>query len=153
MSSTTPLKLAALDADDLSVVSAHVQDAVVKAADIRWSPKTGTFLMPMNRFAWEMAQGPRRRAADQRRRAVLHFDRVQRVRAVGVVPDDKDAVLSVLAVTFAQPDADSPAGTITIVCAGDAALRLDVECIEARLTDLGAAWSASMRPKHRAGPA
>ncbi|WMS44233.1 DUF2948 family protein [Acuticoccus sp. MNP-M23] len=151
MSSTTPLKLAALDTEDLSVVSAHVQDAVVKAADIRWSPATGTFLMPMNRFAWETTQALRRRAADQRRRAVLHFDRVKRVRSIGVAPTDKEAVLSVLAITFAQTEPEAPGGTVTLVCAGDAALKLEVECIEVRLTDLGAAWSASMRPKHRAG--
>ncbi len=151
MPETRPLKLAALDAEDLSVVSAHVQDAVVKAADIRWSPQTGTFLIPMNRFAWEATQTPRSRGADQRRRAVLHFDRVRRVRATGVTPGDTEAVVSILAITFAPDAPESPSGTVTLVCAGDVAFTLDVECIEVRLTDLGAAWSASMRPKHRAG--
>ena len=63
--------------------------------------------------------------------------------------EDKEAVVSVLAVLFDPVDA--PGGVVTIVCSGDALFRLEVECIEARLTDLGSAWSASMRPQHRTG--
>ncbi|MEM8551949.1 MAG: DUF2948 family protein [Pseudomonadota bacterium] len=149
MSSIRPLKLAALDEADLSVISAHVQDAVMKVADIRWSAGSGTVLMPMNRFAWEETGRGKSRQSNQRRRAVLHFDRVQRFQAVGVSAKDRDAVLSVLAVVF--DEADAPEGTVSVVCAGEAMLRLQVECVEARLTDLGAAWSASMRPKHLTG--
>lgn len=152
MSTLRPLKLFALDEEDLAVLSAHVQDAVVKVADIRWSPAMHQFTLPMNRFAWERTIGRRtRRASDQRRRAVLHFDRVQTVRAAGVGPNDRDGVLSLLSVLFRATD--TPAGVITLVCSGDAAIRLDVECIEAQLTDLGAAWSASMRPSHHLGRA
>jgi len=149
MSSNDPLKLVALDEEDLKIVSAHVQDAVFKVTDIEWSPAAGTFIVPMNRFAWEEAQRGRRKSANQRRRAVLHFDKVKRVRSIGVKPDDKEAVLSVLAVVFAEDDA--PAGTVDIICSGEVTLRLEVEYIEARLTDLGAVWSASMRPNHHLG--
>lgn len=149
MSPIRPLKLAALDEEDLKVLSAHVQDAVVKVDDIKWSSTTGAFLMPMNRFAWEAVSGGRRRANNQRRRAVLHFDKVRRVRSTGVSARDREAVLSILTVMF-EPD-DPPSGTVTIVCAGGTTLRLDVEYIEARLTDLGAAWATSMRPEHRLG--
>ncbi|MEM7696693.1 MAG: DUF2948 family protein [Pseudomonadota bacterium] len=148
MSAIRPLKLAALDEADLSVLSAHVQDAVVKVADIKWTAASGQLIVPMNRFSWETVRG-RRRASDQRRRAVLHFDRVRRVQSVGVSARDRDAVLSILAVLFHE--AEAPAGTVSIVCSGDSVLKLDVECVEARLTDLGAAWSASMRPKHAVG--
>ncbi len=150
MSTIRPLKLYALDEDDLAVLSAHVQDAVVKVSDSRWSPTTQQFSIPMNRFAWELSTARRtRREGDQRRRAVLHFDRVRRVRASGIGPNDRDAVLSVLALVFEM--GESPAGVVTVVCSGGIAFRLDVECIEAQLTDLGAAWSASMRPTHRLG--
>lgn len=149
MSPNDPLKLVALDEDDLKIVSAHVQDAVLKVADINWSPSAGTFIAPMNRFAWEEAQRPRQKSANERRRSVLHFDRVKRVQSIGVAPGDKQAVLAVLAVVF-EPT-DPPAGVIDIVCSGDVTLRLEVEYIEARLTDLGSAWGASMRPKHRLG--
>ncbi len=149
MSSKDPLKLVALDEEDLKIVSAHVQDAIVKVADILWSPREGTFIVPMNRFAWEETQGSRRRSGNQRHRSVLHFDKVRAARSIGVTPGDPEAVLSVLAVLFAPGDA--PAGAINIVCSGDVTLRLEVDYIEGRLTDLGAAWSASMRPKHRLG--
>lgn len=148
MSTVHPLKLAALDAEDLKVLSAHVQDAVVKVGDIRWSPTTGHFILPMNRFAWERTSSRVRRESDQRRRAVLQFDRVRSVKANGVVPQDKQAVISILALLF--DPLDTPGGSVTVICSGQASFRLDVEVIEARLTDLGAVWSAGMRPKHRA---
>ncbi|MEM8663325.1 MAG: DUF2948 family protein [Pseudomonadota bacterium] len=146
-----PLKLAALDEEDLGVLSAHVQDAVVKVVDIKWSPAAGTLILPMNRFAWEETKKGKRRANDQRRRAVLHFDRVTRVRSHGINTAGKDDVISILTVHYEVTEA--PAGVISLVCSGDAAMQLEVECIEARLTDLGAAWSASMRPQHRVGGA
>ncbi len=149
-SSPHPVKMFALDEEDLAVVSAHVQDAVAKVAEIRWSPADGHFAIPMNRFAWELTAGrTRRRAGDERRRAVLSFARVKRAQVSGVAPGDQESVLSILAVVFAATDA--PAGVVTIVCSGDVAIRLDVECIEAQLADMGGAWSASMRPKHVVG--
>lgn len=148
MPSNDALKLVALDEDDLKIVSAHVQDAVLKVSDIKWAPRRGTFLVPMNRFAWETSARQRRK--NERHRAVLHFDKVRRVRAQGVAPDDKEAVLSVLAILF-EPGETAPEGIINIVCSGDVTLRLEVEYIEARLTDLGSAWSATMRPKHGLG--
>jgi hypothetical protein len=144
--SDRPLKLAALDAEDLAVISAHVQDAVAKVGDVRWLPAGGHFVMPMNRFAWERTAARSRREPDERRRAVLQFDRVRSVRATGITPSDSDAVVSVLALLFHPTD--PPGGVVTIVCSGGASFRLDVEVVEARLSDLGAAWSAGMRPKH-----
>ncbi|WP_226574648.1 DUF2948 family protein [Acuticoccus sediminis] len=145
-----PVKMFALDDEDLTVVSAHVQDAVAKVADIRWSPADGHFAIPMNRFAWELtADRKSRRRGDERRRAVLSFARVKRAQVTGVAPGDKETVLSILAVVFEE--GETPAGTISIVCSGDVMIRLEVECIEAQLTDLGGAWSASMRPKHAVG--
>ena len=58
MSPISPLKLAALDEEDLRVISAHVQDAVVKVAYIRWAPTNGTFILPMNLVACEETQRP-----------------------------------------------------------------------------------------------
>ena len=147
----SPVKLYALEPDDLAVISAHVQDAVAKVAEIRWSPGDGHFSIPMNRFAWELTTGKRKRgASDERRRAVLSFARVQRAQVNGMTAGDRDGVLSILAVIFEEGE-DAPAGAISVVCSGEVVIRLEVECIEASLTDLGAAWSASMRPKHAIG--
>ncbi|WP_420394344.1 DUF2948 family protein [Acuticoccus sp.] len=150
MTPVRPVKLFALDEEDLAVLSAHVQDAVAKVADIRWSPSVGSFAIPMNRFAWERATvGRVGREPDERRRSVLSFARVGRARVTGIVAGDRAAVVSILAVLFEAGEA--PAGVVTVACSGGVAIRLDVECIEARLVDLGAAWGASMRPKHVTG--
>jgi hypothetical protein len=141
------LKLIALDADDLAVVSAHVQDAVAKVGDLAYQPDEKRFVVPMNRFVWEIDAGRFRKPHNERRNSVLHFDRVLGARATGVERDKKAEVLSLLAVRFEA--AAEPAGTIELTFAGGGAIRLDVECVEARLTDLGGAWEASSRPKHR----
>ena len=146
-----PVKMFALDDEDLAVVSAHVQDAVAKVADIRWSPADGHFAIPMNRFAWEVTAGRKTRGSDERRRAVLSFARVNRAQVSGVAPTDQESELSQLAVVVQPAGEGEAAGTITIACAGDVTIRLDVECIEAQLADLGGAWGASMRPKHVIG--
>lgn len=139
------LKLLALDADDLEIISAHVQDAVMQVGAFDWRPKEKRFLIEMNRFVWEKAGGVLRRH-NERRRSVLHFDRVLAVRSTGIDRAKRQDVLSLLTVGFAEDDA--PAGTIELLFAGGGSVALDVECIEARLTDLGAAWAASSRPVH-----
>lgn len=141
------LKLVALDADDLEIVSAHVQDAVMRVGSIDWRPAEKRFLVEMNRFAWEKAGGFWRKH-NERRRSVLHFDRVLSVSSSGIDRARKDDVLSLLTIGFVEDQ--PPGGTVELLFAGDAAIRLEVEVIEARLTDLGAAWEASSRPDHGA---
>lgn len=142
------LKLAALDEDDLAILSAHVQDAVFRVAELRWEPGPGRLIIPMNRFVWEKVRG-KRRARNERRRSVFQLDRVTAVQTQGVDRDDELRVLSLLAVVF-KP-IEPPSGTVTLVFSGESAIRAQVECVEARLTDLGAAWSATARPKHITG--
>lgn len=141
------LKLVALDAEDLKIISAHVQDAVVKVADLDYRVPEKRFAMAMNRFAWEVKPGFFRRRY-QRRRSVLHFDRVLSVQTSGINRDRPDLVLELLAIVFTETEA--PAGIVELVFAGDAAVRLEVECIEAYLADLGAAWETGSRPAHQA---
>src|SRR5215210_2872922 len=107
------LKLIALDREDIEVVSAHLQDAVVKAADIRWRPAEKRLVVALNRFDWEAAHSPAPGVAPEfrRRRAALRFERVsackcRNCQAVAAV--QKDQVLNLLAVTFEETD--QPAG-------------------------------------------
>ena len=143
------LKLMALDRDDLAVISAHVQDAVLKSSEVEYFPGEGRLLIPINRFAWE-AKSARRWFFKryERRRSALHFDRVQSIRAKGVDRHDPAQVLALLAVGFAHHNEDDPAGTVELTFAGGAAISVLVECIESQLTDLGAAWATSARPRH-----
>ncbi len=148
MTAADRLRLQALDADDLAVVSAHVQDAVLRVGDVLWLPSEKRFVVAMNRFAWETR--PQRRFFSktyERRRAVLHFDRVLAAASSGVEKTRRDAVLSLLAVTFEPGDA--PSGDVVLAFAGGPTIRLSVECIEARLSDLGPAWATAHAPRHR----
>jgi hypothetical protein len=140
-----PLKLIALDADDLGIVSAHLQDAVLKAADLIYLPAEKRFALALRRFDWEGAQQGERR----RRLTALHFDRVLSVRSAKLDQKDPDKVLNLLAITFDQ--SEEPAGDVTLHFSEGAAIRLAVECIEAQMKDLGPVWEAVATPGHPEG--
>ena len=137
------LKLLALDDEDLGIVSAHVQDAVVKVGDMGYSKADRRFVLLMNRYAWEAGDA---RGRGQRKRAGLHFDFVAGAHAEGFDLNAKDGVLELLAITFETGEA--PAGQVLLTFAGGGRVRLDVECLEARLRDLGGVWAAKAQPKH-----
>ena len=140
-----PLKLIALDADDLAIVSAHLQDAVLKAADLVYLPAEKRFALALRRFDSEGAQHGRRR----RRLAAQHFDRVLAVRSAKLDKNDPDKVLNLLAITFDQ--GEDPAGDVTLHFSEGAAIRLSVECVEAQMKDLGPVWEAVATPGHPDG--
>lgn len=143
------LKFVVLDEEDLEVVSTHVQDAVVKASEVMWRPQEKRLVVPLNRFDWEGAQASA--PEYRRRRAALRFERVLSCKCRRI--DGKDAVLNLLAVEFAETDA--PSGIVTLTFSGGPAMRLEVECLEAELADLGPTWTAASCPAHtiEVGPA
>ena len=139
-----PVKFVALDRDDLEVVSTHLQDALVKVADIAWRPREKRLVVSLRRFDWLSAEAVKPEL--RRCHSALRFERVNSCKCRSVNPAGKDAVLNLLAVEFAQTDA--PAGVVTLTFSGGAVLRLDVECLEAELVDLGPYWPAAERPVH-----
>lgn len=144
-----PLRLVAFDAEDLAIVSAHLQDALARVGDMAWLPEQDRFAMALSRFDW-MADG---QGLCERAVCGLHFDRVRTVRQNGVPQREPNAVLSLLAISYEPTDA--PAGLVTFTFSGGAAIQLVVECLEAHLRDLGPRWSTRSRPAHAldAGPA
>lgn len=138
------LKLVALDREDIEIISAHLQDAVVKSADIRWRPAEKRLVVGLNRFDWESAH--RESPEFRRRRAALRFDRVSACKCRNCTATQKEQVLNLLAVSFEETD--QPAGVITLTFSGGAALRLEVECLEAELADLGPVWGTGCCPEH-----
>lgn len=144
------LKLIAFDADDLAVISAHLQDAVLKVADIAYLPRERRFAAVGNRFDWADAlQNSKGKPEYVRRHTALRFERVLGAQLQGIDPNKKNAVLSLLAIGFEPVEApDGPGGYVTLSFADGAAIRLQVECIEAELKDLGPAWRAKSMPKH-----
>ncbi len=147
----TDLKLLALDTDDLSIISAHMQDAVFKAGDLSFAPRPGLFSLTVNRFVWEKADramsGPDK--SYERHRAVLGFKRVSAVRSIGFDRKGADEVLSLLAIRFVAKG-EGPDGVIELVLSGSGMIALEVECIEAQLTDIGGAWGTASLPDHKA---
>lgn len=138
------LKFAVLDEEDLEVVSTHLQDAVLKVADVLWRPAENRVVVALNRFDWESAQADR--PEYRRRRSALRFERVLSCKCRSLDPAGKDAVLNLLAVEFAETD--TPSGVVSLIFSGGAVLRLEVECLEAELVDLGPVWGAAKCPQH-----
>ena len=143
------LKLIAMDDEDLQVISAHLQDAVLKVADIAYLPQERRFAALLNRFNWSTALGqPSSDTPLTRHRSAIRIERITAARTQGIDLGAKDQVLSLMAVQFEQLRDDDPAGHITLIFAAGGAIRLDVECIEVELRDLGGAWATNSRPTH-----
>lgn len=137
------LKLLALDSEDLEVISAFTQDAVMRVEDIGLSKNDSRFAMLMNRFVWEASDV---RGRDERRRTAVHFDYVRDVTSNGINLEARDGVLELLSITFVGND--TPSGKVVLDFAGGGTIELSVDCLEARLQDLGAAWAAKAKPAH-----
>jgi hypothetical protein len=128
-----PLKLIALDADDLAVISAHVQDARVQTADIVWRQNEKRLVIGLNRLDWE--QTLEGEATPRRLIAALRFDRVLACKSRNLDPKSQETLLELVGIEF-RPG-DEPGGSAMLLFSHGGALRLDVECLECELTDLG----------------
>jgi hypothetical protein len=106
--------------------------------------------MALKRFDWISAVDAAGLAdipPDYRRcRTALRFERVISCKCRGLDRTDKNAVLNLLAVEFSERVA--PAGIVTLTFSGGGAIRLEVECLEAELADLGEVFAASACPDH-----
>ena len=134
------LKLTAKDTEDLKVISAHMQDALVRLADIRYLAKSRQFAFVANRFAWE--QQPK----SERRRTGLHFEHILSVKQQGILEQEKDAILSLLAITF-EPGPE-PSGNVVLTFSANCMIKLNAEYLDLQLKDLGGAWATNLTPHH-----
>jgi hypothetical protein len=141
-------RLIALDADDLAVISAHVQDAKVQTADIVWRQAEKRLVVGMNRLDWE--QTLKGETEPRRLIAALRFDRVLSCKSRNISLDAPDTVLDLLGIEF-HP-ADSPGGSAVLMFSNGGALRLDVECLECELADLGPDDLGTAEAGENAGP-
>jgi hypothetical protein len=134
LSVTAQLKLIALDADDLAVISAHVQDARVQPADIIWRQDEKRLVVGMSRLDWEQTLAGE--TAPRRLVAALRFDRVLSCKSRNIDLQAPDAAMELLGIEFHPGEA--PGGSAVLLFSQGGAVRLDVECLECELTDLGA---------------
>lgn len=135
-----PLRLLAEDADDLHIISAALQDAILRPVDIVWETNTRTLTLALSRFCWE--------CGGTRVMAAMQFGDVTAVKSRRL-PRLPDSALELLAMDFEPGEA--PGGRIILMFAGGGDLRIDVECLDAVLTDLSERWPARMAPTHLEG--
>ncbi len=144
-----PLRLLAAGPEDLSVISALVQDAVGRSGDAAWLRGRRRFAVLLNRFRWEdRDKAERAGRAYERVRSILTIEDVIRVRASGIDPADPDQLFNLLAVGF-EPGEDG-AGTVRLTLSGDGEIAADVECLSVRLDDVTRPYVAPSRkvPEH-----
>jgi hypothetical protein len=138
------LKLRAADAEDMAVLSAILQDALVSVGEMVYLPDESQFVLIANRFRWEPDQGGTR---DNFERILtgLCIDQVKSVRRRGVNPREADRILALLAI---RPDSDENPTALMLEFAGGSSIRLEVDRIMCHLDDLGEPWPTRWRPKH-----
>ncbi len=157
-----PLKLRAVDADDIAVMSACLQDALVPVHDMRFLAGEASFVLVANRFCWEKLPpalldpgedgGAITEGEDsgfERVHSALSIEHVRRVQTRGFSPSeptDTERLLEVLAVTAEAGDGGRAA--LSLLFAGGIAVRLEVEKIEVILQDVGEPWPTMWRPAH-----
>jgi Protein of unknown function (DUF2948) len=140
-------RLIAFDADDLTVIAANLQDALVRVGDMAFVPQSKQFALVAARFDWVQAAAKKRgRPCCERARTGLHFGRVLKVSCRGFHCRDEALVLNLLDIGFKETD--SPGGYVELVFSAGRALRLEVECLEAEIRDLGFRWRARSAPRH-----
>lgn len=141
----TPLHLLAADGEDVQIVSACLQDAVMKIGDMAFLPKQRRFAFVANRFVWEEGVS-KKKGPFTRVRCGVHFDDVFKVRARNIRQDAKSAVVSLLgAEFFSQEDG---CGTIVLAFAGGGEVCLDVEGINVSVNDISVPWRTKSKPEH-----
>ena len=137
-----PLKLSANDAGDIEIVSALLQDAIFPFGDMIFEPTANRFVFVATRFRWEDVDGPPVEGRIYERvHTGVRFDGVKSTRLMHIDQSRKAQVMSLLAVECGE-------GEITLVFAGGAAIRLEVDRILCHMEDVDEPWPTQWLPTH-----
>lgn len=139
------LKLAAFDVEDLAVISAAMQDAIVKTGEMTFIASEKRFAMVCNRFAWEV-NATRTKPPYERRRTGFQITHALRAEFAGLDLSRPDDVLELLSMSFEL--SDDPSGIVLLAFSGGTTVRVHVECLELAMSDLGGAWATDNLPQH-----
>ena len=139
------LKLLAASDEDLRVIAAHLQDAIVPVKDIVNLKKNRIFLIQLNRFMWEdVEKGVFRK--NKRIRTILKFDNTISVLSKNISTKEGKNFLDFLAIeSRLLPDKSYE---IKLIFSGDSVIKIKTEVIDATLDDQGSPWETKTQPKH-----
>ncbi len=154
----TDMRLMAKDADDLGIIAACLQDALVPISEVQYLASEQRFIMLLNRFRWERhpasREGPQKRGDDasfhdaddyfdteQRIHCGLCIDKVSAVRSRGVDLKQRGKFLSLLTL---QQDGDK----LNLIFSGGGIIQLTVTELSVFLKDMGEGWPTQWRPDH-----
>ena len=141
------LRLKAESAEDLPVISALVQDAVGKVANVHYAPRRRRFSLLVYRFRWEdKTRAEREKRKYERVATALTIDDVMRARSAGVDPREKETVFNLLSLGYEA--GEDGTGLLTLACSGEVTLQMQVECVNVALVDLTRPWAAGGDPQH-----
>ena len=133
------LKLIAQDEEQLSIISSLTQDSIIKTNEMGYDNKTKIFALLMNRYRHEEEDPSRIRCA-------IHFDYADSVKSIGIEKQSNDEILVLLAIRFESKV--KPSGSIFLEFSNNKSITIDVESIEAFLTDMGNSWKIPNKPVH-----
>lgn len=145
MEETKSLRLLGETPDDLAIISAAIQDAVVKAENLKYDAKARRFTLELNRYRWEKSGSVK---DGERVRSLLAIDGVLTARTLAVHKNDPDLIYSLLSLSF-TPASEPPGGTLSLMFAGDGEIVLDVEVLDVSLLDSSYVWPTTKRPSHK----
>jgi hypothetical protein len=138
------VRLLAENLEDLQVISALVQDAIVRVGDIRHHGKDRATLITMNRFCWEKG----RLSPPARMRSALQVNGVMGVKSKGIARGKQNGMLELLAIEFEPDESQAPGGTLQLDFSDGGVLVLEVEMLDVVLLDTAGPWGAKSRPRH-----
>jgi Protein of unknown function (DUF2948) len=139
-----PLKLMATDEEGLQVISACLQDSLTRLADMSFQRRRKRFVVMLSRYRWEDRK--KRKTDGERVRAGIHFDGISNVRAQGLDQTDTGGLLDLLALTIENSEHGYD---ISMIFGGGGAIKLEAECIDVYLSDMGATWETDNLPDHQ----
>mgnify|MGYP000878045818 CR=1 FL=1 len=147
---TNRLLLRATDPEDLKVIAACLQDAILPLSDACYLPDEHCFVLVVNRFRWEIESDDDAAQADTTHERVLcgvRFEGVRRVTSRGIDRSERALPLEILTMV-AEEQAETGRLFLQLVFAGGGAIRLEVDRILCHLEDLDEAWPTRWRPSH-----
>ncbi len=141
---TEPLKLRAQDDEDIKILAACLQDALVPIAEIDFMPDEGRFVLVANRFRWENCEESRQECgAFERVNCGIAFEHVRAVRSRDIDRSDRRQILDLLTI-------EVEGRVVNLLFAGGGVISLEVERINCLVRDMGEPWPTKWRPQHSA---